>query len=67
MSAFEVHGAGDRQDRCSEDTVRRRFRDDPKVGRVGRGETRNKRPRFRLFISESSFVRWWDELKANGR
>jgi hypothetical protein len=52
---------------CSENTIRRRFRDDPKVGRLGRGETRNKRPYFRLLIDESSFVAWWDELKKNGR
>jgi transposase-like protein len=52
---------------CSENTVRRRFRDDPKVGRLGSGETRYKRPHFQLFISESSFVAWWDELTKNGR
>jgi len=52
---------------CSEMTVRRRFRNDPNVGRLGRGETRTKRPRFGLLIPQSSVYKWRDELKANGR
>ncbi len=38
-----------------------------KLDGIGRGETRNKRARFRLVISQSSFVEWWEELKKNGR
>jgi hypothetical protein len=52
---------------CSENTVRRRFHDDPKVGRIGTGETRKKRRYYRVLIPESSLVRWWDELTENGR
>jgi hypothetical protein len=52
---------------CGESSVRRRFRDDPKVGRMGKEEGRRKRPYFRLFIPETELKRWWDELTANGR
>ena len=50
---------------CSENTVRRRFRDDPKVGRIGSSGNRKKHPHFRLFISESSFIKWWQEMTEN--
>lgn len=52
---------------CSANTVRRRFRDHPEVGRVGSAETRRKRPRFRLLIPESCLYKWWEELKRNDR
>lgn len=49
----------------SQSTVRRRFRDDPSVGRLGNKEGRFKRPWFKLSIPESSLMKWWDELTRN--
>jgi hypothetical protein len=51
----------------SRETVRRRFHDDPHVGRVGHPEGRFKRSYFKLLIPQSELMRWWDELKKNGR
>ena len=51
---------------CSRDTVRRRFRYDPTVGRVGKRVGRYKRAYFTLLIPESAVRKWWDELRRNG-
>ena len=51
----------------SPNTIRRLFRDEPGVLKIGKPETRFKRKRFQLSIPESVIVRVHNKLSNQGR
>ena len=70
MGAFEKHfSVAEVSERWgySEDTIRRIFRDEPGVLKIGSPETRVKRKRFRLSIPESVMIRVHQRLSSKGR
>jgi hypothetical protein len=70
VSAFEKHYSVaeiSARWRYSEDTIRRLFRDEPGVLKVGSPETRYKRKRWQLSIPESVLVRVYQRLCAKAR
>ena len=70
MSAFEKHfSVAEVSERWgySEDTIRRLFRNEPGVLKIGSPETRFKRRRWQLSIPESVLVRVYQRLCSRGR
>jgi AraC-like DNA-binding protein len=70
MSAFEKHySVAEISERWgySEDTIRRLFRDEPGVLKVGSPETRYKRKRWQLSIPESILVKVYQRLCSKAR
>jgi hypothetical protein len=70
MSAVERHYSVQQVSEMwgySAETIRRLFRDEPGVLRIGSAETRFKRKRWQLSISESILIRVYQRLCARGR
>jgi AraC-like DNA-binding protein len=70
MGAFEKHwSVAEVSERWgySEQTIRRLFRDEPGVLRIGAPERRFKRKRWQLSIPESILIRVHQRLSNSGR
>lgn len=67
MSAFERHYSVQQLSEMwgySEQTIRRLFRDEPGILRIGSAETRFKRKRWQLSIPESAVTRMHQRLSS---